>query len=250
MALQWLTDPNIQVNGRTPDDIYINGTQVAHLYKNVKITACHHSLKMFKNQSIGYEGSEAESGIGCDPDTDEIPGYRDYYVDIVTGVYIKVETDVTQSDGVRLAKVNLKYYTTIGKYQYNYNYSTKQVGQQCSIDWEPAANDVLATADITQEEFNTLYNTYGEGVPTANTGIEIWKNFPLYKVTGTSWNNIPAEDWTQTFKVKMWARKDLTLTFTDGTTQMLTWTTGWTNNQLLIDTLYASSTTHSQTYNK
>lgn len=250
MALQWLTDPNIQVNGRTPEDIYINGTRVAHLYKNVKITACYQSLKMFKNQSIGYKGSESETGIGCDPGTDEIPGCRDYYVDIVTGVCIKVETDVTQSDGVRLAKMNLKYYTTIGKYQYTYNYSDVRDGQWCSIDWEPAANDTLATADITQEEFNTLYNTYGEGIPTEKPGIEIWKNFPLYEVTGTSWDDIPDEDWPQTFCVKLYSKKILTLTFTDGTTQTLTWGAGWTRNNLLIDTLYASTGTHSQTYNK
>ena len=253
MALQWLTDSDIQGNGKMPDDICINGTRVAHLYKNVKITTCYHSLKLFKNKSVGYEGTDLEIGSGCDPDTAETPGGRIYYFDMVTGIYIKVETDVTQSDGVRLTKMNLRYFNTPAKYQCNYYYSkyNKQEGKTCSIDWYPAANDVLATANITQEEFNTLYNTYGEGIPTAKPGIEIWKAFPLYEVTGTSWNNIPAEDWTQTFKICLHTNILLvTLTFTDGTTQTLSYKADWTECAILANTLYASSSTWENTYTK
>lgn len=234
MALQWLTDPNIQVNGKTPDDIYINGTQIAHLYKNVKITCSDHTMKMFKNQSIGYEGSEAEMGVGCDPDTPEVPGYRDYYMDIVTGVCIKVETDVTQSDGVRVEKIKISHSTAIK----NYNNTSIQ-GAWGTFEWYPAANDTLATADITQEEFNTLYNTYGEGIPAEKPYYQLWKNFPLYEVTGTSWDNIPAEDWTQTFYTKGWLHKlSPTIYFTDGTTASFNFDNGFQGANFKIDTFF------------
>lgn len=247
MALQWLTDPNITINGRMPDDIYINGTKVAHFYKNVKVTVSDHSMKMFANHSEGVLGEESDFS-GCSSYAG-YKAYRNYYMDVVTGVCIKVETDTTQTDGLRVEKIKISHATAIK--DYNYDILNANSDSWGSFEWYPAANDILATADITQEKFNELYNTYGQGLPTDYPYVQVWKNCWLWRTTGSTINTIPTEDWTQKFYTRGWLNRVTgTIYFTDGTTGSFDSDPGFQAANFYTDTFFQGTMCSMGTWSK